>query len=595
MTEERRRWRRHATDVASAAFLPLVVFITLPIDVVLANSRELGFQPAFVRTVAAVALVTWVGGWWVVTRFRGRFAARLLVTGPWALLLLDVTGSALDAGGVSLSAAALADIAVIALVLVAARLLPWSGIQSVAALSALAFMAQGAHAQAAFFGRALEPTVAATASTTNVPVPEPGAPGNVYHILFDNYQSESYGALAASDPAARFPGFTNFTRFNTQFPRTASSELALIHGRRPAAGLSIAKWSAIALSDGFWHDLASAHVGLWIYPYGRWLCPAAAACVTSEDVEREAQAAVQRDAAIDLWALRLIPASVRRVLRGSAPGERPADTVGFSLTGTIRSVLHARGSREMHAVASVSSSPGQSFNLKQFDSLLADEARRPPRGQYVYYHALIPHPDYLLNERCEPQLRTDTGDAYWRFARCANLMVHRLVDELARLRRLDDALIIVHADHGDMQFVLNAGFFGKSISFALDPGARNYQVADTAYEDAVAFTTLEDGDSAKWRSIAVEIFSSGLLLVKFPHASVFSEDQRPIDLLDLAPTILAHFGRPTTAYAGVPIPQVPPARDRIFYAHSRAFDGKLSQYRLTPRGWEFVEDVPLAP
>ena len=68
-----------------------------------------------------------------------------------------------------------------------------------------------------------------------------------------------------------------------------------------------------------------------------------------------------------------------------------------------------------------------------------------------------------------------------------------------------------------------------------------------------------------------------------------------MQLLDIAPTILAHFGQSSAAYEGLPISQVTPGRESVFYAHSRDFDRKFSKYRLTPGGWRFVEDVPVRP
>ena len=180
---------------------------------------------------------------------------------------------------------------------------------------------------------------------------------------------------------------------------------------------------------------------------------------------------------------------------------------------------------------------------------------------------------------------------YWDFAQCANLMVARLVDVLAQLGRLDDALIVVHADHGDVEFL--ASPHGGDAAFALDPVARRYQEPDPTYQDGTMMDRLQNGDSATWRSIAVEVFSSALLLVKFPHATAYSEDTRPVQLLDIAPTILSHFGVSISSYDGTPMPRVPKTRDEVFYAHSRRFDGKFSKYRLGAGGWEFVENVPV--
>lgn len=315
-------------------------------------------------------------------------------------------------------------------------------------------------------------------------------------------------------------------------------------------------------------------------------------CLTSTALERDSGGTVTRDATIDLWFLRVLPASVRQTLEHQS--EYESAEVGFSVTTVVREVFVSDDGVE--EAGGVRSLPTQYYNLKQFDQLLADEAARPARGQYVYYHAMIPHHEFMLDERCEPI--TPAGDAktYLGFVRCANLMIERLVQTLARLGRLDDALVIVHSDHGDPALIF-PGYIDGQLDFALDAGARAYQQVDTTYaEDPRMYQRLmSDAESATWRSIAVEVLSSGLLLVKHPHAQKYSGDSRPVDLVDLGPTILAHFGQKTAGYDGMPIADVRERRERVFYAHSRNFDGKFSKFRLRPGGWQFVENVPVRP
>ncbi len=595
-----RQWSQSVLDVGSGALAPLVVFVVLFDDVVATNVRELLYQPQLVRSFHAVAVVTAGAGVWIVRRSGPRMPARLWLMMPWAVLLLDVVGAALQASPIGL--AAIVDALVIAAVVVLAARVPWRELQTVATLATVAFMIMTGMTHVALI-RGLAPDLIANRPVERTPeprlVPRANTPGNVYHILLDNYLAESYASLADTETRDRLAGFTFFSRFNAQFPRTSSSEPALLHGRLPTPGISVSEWPNIALREGFWRDLDSAGLGVWVYPYGRWLCPDyAAACIASSDVEQQAQATLALDATIDLWVLRLMPASVRRVLstRSAAQGEE-RHAVGYSLTATLRTRLGWETPQRAPASPLISANPGQYFNLKQFDQLLADEPSRPARGQYVYYHALIPHPLYLLDDRCEPHQSDEyTAARYFDFARCANRMVARLVDVLAQLGRLDDALIIVHSDHGDAEFLIRPQSpHGTDPAFALDPVARRYQEPDSTYQDDTMFDELQNGDSAKWRSIAVEVFSSALLLVKFPHTIAYSEDTRPVQLLDIAPTILSHFGAATASYDGTTIPRVPKTRDEVFYAHSRQFDGKFSKYRLGAGGWEFVENLPVEP
>src|SRR5207237_473232 len=167
----------------------------------------------------------------------------------------------------------------------------------------------------------------------------------------------------------------------------------------------------------------------------------------------------------------------------------------------------------------------------------------------------------------------------------------------ARLGRLDDALVIVHSDHGDMDFLLRPRVKGEGTEFAVDAGARTYQPLDRTYDDNdAAVANLNDGDSRTWRSMAVEVFSSGLLLVKFPHAKTYAEDHRPVELLDVAPTVLAHFGAKTSRpLAGVRLDRAPEVRSSVFFVHNRTFAGGFAKYLLTDHGWQFTsETIPFS-
>ena len=584
--------------MTAAVFLPVVLFLIPLTDIVSANSKELRYEPSLMRGFLSAGLVTWLAGFWIVGRFRGRILARLWLTLPWAVLLLDVIGAALERRSVDLTLSGGVDALVVLLVVAAALAVPWPRLQTLAAVVGVALLVQGAYAHTAFVRRLSRDDILGGNRAASVPAPAANAPGNVYHILLDNYLGESFAYSTGADATRRYPGFTYYSRFNTNFPRTESSEPAMIDGRLPQPGMSVGQWPARALREGFWKDLAAANVGVWVYPYGRWLCPDyAVQCLASSDIEGDAQADVTRDTTIDLWALRLFPASVRRALNARAASSRgaaPEATAGFSVTSAIGASF-AGGSRRSTTLSAL---PAQYFNIKLFDEMLADETRRPARGQYVYYHALLPHPPYIVNERCEYVANpTAAASFYWPHVACANLLIERLVSELARLGRLDDSLIIVHADHGDMEFLLDAKLPGRGLDFALDPGARRYQQPDTTYADDYSkFVQLNDGDPTAWRSMAVEVFSSGLLLAKFPRSTTYAEDTRPVQLLDIGPTVLAHFGAPiASSYAGTPIPRVQSPRDSVFFAHDRTFKGGLAKYELTGQGWTLVSQIPVEP
>ena len=586
------RGRDIAVDAAASALVPVVVFLIPFHDIVSANVRELLYHRGLALALLVAGVACWAIGFLVVRKWPQRSVARLWVTVPWAILVLDVAGAALERRDIALAVMAAVDAAIIAAVVVAAMKAPWPRLRAIAAAAAAVLFIQGAVAHAAFL-RTLPPELIAgatpVAETASVATPADSVPGNVYHILLDAYHSEAFAFSAGATAAQRYPGFTYYTRFNSNFPHTSSSEPALIHGRFPTEGMSIDDWPSLAVREGFWADLRAAGIDVWLYPYGRDSClDGAARCVTSTDLEGVAGSTITRDATIDLWVLRLIPASVRVWL---APSGEDEGTAGVSAVAAVRRLVGAGGVPT--APGGVRTLPIQYYNLQLFDELLADEAARPARGQYVYWHGLIPHHDYLLNERCEPNPDPKYDiPHYWGFVGCANVMIDRLVQRLRELGRLESSLIIVHGDHGDPNFLTGPEWMGGRPELTLDPIARTYQPLDRSYTIGYEEKIML-GDSSAWRSIAVEILSSALLLVKTPGATQYVEETRPVQLMDIAPTVLSHFGVPTASYDGVPFSRVPENRQPIFFAHHRNFNGKFSRYQLRSDGWHFVADLPV--
>ena len=153
--------------------------------------------------------------------------ARIWLAVPWAVLLLDVVGATTQDSPIGL--AVVADIVMIAAVVTVAIVTPWPEFQKVAAVATVAFMIQTGMAHAALV-RGLTPEMIAREVvpdrvTEPRAAPRADAPGNVYHILLDNYLAESYAALANPQTRATLPGFTFFPGSTPSFhePRPRSS------------------------------------------------------------------------------------------------------------------------------------------------------------------------------------------------------------------------------------------------------------------------------------------------------------------------------------------------------------------------------------
>lgn len=102
---------------------------------------------------------------------------------------------------------------------------------------------------------------------------------------------------------------------------------------------------------------------------------------------------------------------------------------------------------------------------------ISDDVLRQPRGHAFFAHLLLPHYPYLFDQRCG--LRASTADwltnriaspdvrvyntaqsraqKYERYAeqtRCVLTLIDNLLDDLGSRGLLDDAIIIIHGDHG---------------------------------------------------------------------------------------------------------------------------------------------------
>ena len=77
------------------------------------------------------------------------------------------------------------------------------------------------------------------------------------------------------------------------------------------------------------------------------------------------------------------------------------------------------------------------------------------RGTYYFAHAVFPHKPYILDSECEPypieewKVRASVGYIrYYAQVLCSQKTISRLLDFIKKNHKLDDAVILVHGDHG---------------------------------------------------------------------------------------------------------------------------------------------------
>lgn len=438
--------------------------------------------------------------------------------------------------------------------------------------------------------------------------------GNIYHVVLDGFQREAYEILTAKDPTLRPDGLTYFSRFTAGYFLTFYSLPHVLTGRTYREGESFHGWQHEASSAGVWGDLAVGGIDLTLYPYWDSYCsPLARECYSTVRAMADLQHSATERLLVNLWFLNLLPRSVRSVVTGQVQDRRIVTETGAGIIkNNTPSASFAAADMLLPGAFDDEELPGAEFlpwrdlstlaGVADFERMLAEESDRPGQGQYVFVHTMVPHHPYVVDSECrykgpgshppDTAEASIIADSYLAQAKCGLRLVGKLVERLRALGRFQDALIIVHGDHG-----METNHGGNLMS---------------RYPE---FFTLEKGNGDDEEVLSnfenVGIRSHALLLVKFPGATGFTVSPRAAQMIDLAPTILAQVGLPTENYPGVLLQNMPDHLDReiAFFAGAPALDffrlgdlesdlvfpseGRFNKFVLDDNQWRYRSDVPV--
>jgi hypothetical protein len=302
-------------------------------------------------------------------------------------------------------------------------------------------------------------------------------------------------------------------------------------------------------------------------------------------------AALKRATLVDFWFLRVMPNSVAFKLSNHSysfarklVGNERADSFSIS-----REVVKWTGLTHLSDLLGYSMSESrQLMSRAQFDQLLADEANRPASGQYVFAHLLIPHGPWTVDDRCEAiPKKQDAANGQAVSAGpiaatvCATRLVARLAARLQELGRLQNSLIVVQSDHGDP-----LGLRGDK------DGSVNRAIGDRGQMHMSLPQFMHYwSDNPDWPSELVELSSSSLLAIKFPDSKNYETTEVPSAVIDIAPTILAHFGADASKFPGVALQGEPnlSVRPREFFAVTRQ-PFKVAKFQYRDGAWQPVPE-----
>ncbi len=571
--------------VGAALFLPTVMFVNKVNNIILPNLYDWPYDPrTLVPFLAGFVGTAGLCLWVFLATERRRWcvgAARAAIGLGTAILLWGAVHSLAERRPLRFPVLVGLDEAVLVLAAILGTRLPWRWLTRGFAFVGTALLLTGVYNhgtgvrqhQRMLAARApVVPTPSGTAPAGAGAAGSAHATGNIYHIMLDGFQKEVFAILRDRDPSLQPAGFTYYPHFMSNYALTRHSMAAVLTGRYFQAGADRRAWLGEARIGGLYRDLAAHGVRITQYLYfqDRDCSPhAAGGCYSPWDGERDTPElreqrrqrqhwlrTERRHDAIDFWVTSIVPRSIHAYLRREYLAQTTwaglpqlGDAAAFPIMATL-------GLREKSPRGEPGGRAFPYWSAQQFQQFLRDEAGRPPTGQYVYFHAILPHFPYMLGADCSNQGWT-TGSAQDRYlaqAECALRLVGKLTERLAELDRLEDALIIVHADHGAFSPVLPG--LVEQYSAWFDPGAA---AALAATPGLIGDDGLSTGgtapDPATFTGLAA-FRSAALLLVKPPGGGPHNSPV-PANSLDIAPTVYAHVNLPPPGLGGYPLTAFP--------------------------------------
>jgi hypothetical protein len=342
-------------------------------------------------------------------------------------------------------------------------------------------------------------------------------------------------------------------------------------------------WGNGAFTDGFTKDLSENGIQQYFFPFYSGYCnEAVVVCDATQDLYAIYRNDAGKALLADLVFLKALPVSLRDFLMGSL-GEKERDVetwdYGFSLSSWWRA--RREGEEDEYPLWR---RPIQALTINTLAEFKAMEPGLSATGRYVYLHIMVPHGPLSFDSDCnflDPKLQAgkDRRQAMEDHADCAVNVVRQISRLLEDLGRFDDSLIIVHSDHGTGATYCS----WWNPDFALEPGA-----------DRINRNEHPDQLSRQ----QVGCLAHALLLVKAPGQKTFEISSKPLQMIDIAPTVLDYFDLPHGQYPGVSAISDDPVPDReTVYFESETNElteiDYFAKYLLEDGSWRFEGRLPV--
>ncbi len=433
-----------ALQSALLAALPVLVLLVLtPASIYIGNQAHFDHRPFVLFHLAlAYALIVLL----LFLLFRAVAGLRRAVAYPLALLGAIMLGGSMLApspvkellgggihGLVLAPAAVLIDVCLIAVVFALVRFVRTSVLVRATCVFSVLAAALVPSVVAVEAARAPEPVIDWARESRPPPVPIADSP-SVYHLVFDGFDAATFGQIVEGlDLGGELAGFVWYEKALTNYTSTRLSFPSFMTGRVFGKTMTDETGGRLGRREGLVKTLSRK--GYTVTQYNAYF------------VNNHTLTHVRRSTALIEEALygrlRHLTQFLDLSVLLAAPSVLKPLTVSDG-RGLASQLLAA----ENRAVADWTRNPPLLTRML-FDLMLDEEAGRPPRGQYVNGHFLIPHAPHVLSSECEYQPgRTASTLTLVAQSVCAVNKIRQLIGELRRLGRFTDAMVVIHGDHG---------------------------------------------------------------------------------------------------------------------------------------------------
>lgn len=420
---------------------PLLLFISSSSDIYLRNQSLLQYQYAvlapFIRLSILTLLVGAVAA--VFSRYHRAFRFALCTyysAGPLFLLFAFFRGLQLPVleilYGNTVGLAFWLVLLIVATAVLNRRLSP-QVVRSLAVFGAVLLAYEGA---TLFYNISTSVRSTETANQNPSPAPStsPHALPNIYHLIFDAYQTDLFEHTVTPEAEEALGGFVYFPSNTAVVAYTPMSLASVLSGRRYSYDRSRADYMSAAFKSkaSLLYYLKSQQYQTYAYVTNAWQNRDGLFdyMVRHGDAALDELLALNTEALWNLWLYSNFPPPVRdKVMRTAWFGQLNEEDL-----------KQLEEQRLLPYSAPVTSYLG-------FQKLMADEEKLPTSGRYTLVHVVIPHHPLKLAADCSYSVGSSKTGVIEQ-SQCALKLILDFVALLKRLDRFDNSLILVHGDHG---------------------------------------------------------------------------------------------------------------------------------------------------